>query len=205
MRNRGFSSSLLIIYIDAQALTELAFRKSGGAATCALVSAGSATERAAFRIPTKTGSSSPLALQKELYHADGLSETLLGRTLFFERCVAWTRGPVSPRPWDTLGPRNVRENSMFGQEIVESVETTFFFRGTGNPERSDQPRGMLQPICPAGFHASGGAVARSLRRNPRRGAVEQRDPRGVNPLVFLQPEGKVSGAAACGYRGLHAG
>lgn len=62
MRDRGFSSSLLIIYIDAQALTELAFRKSGGAATCALVSAGSATERAAFRIPTKTSSSSPLAL-----------------------------------------------------------------------------------------------------------------------------------------------
>lgn len=116
---------LLILHTNTRALTDLAFRKSKEAAMRALTSTSSAAERAAAYILAKTGSSSPLGLQKELYYANGLCEAFLGRPLVSERCEAWTRGPVYPRLWETLELRSVREESMFGQEVAEAVGKTF--------------------------------------------------------------------------------
>lgn len=116
---------LLVLHSNAAAISDVAFRKSKEAALNALTMAGNMAERVAAFILAKTGSASPLALQKEMYYAAGLSSAFLGHPLFSERCEAWTRGPVYPRLWEDLELRSVREESLFGQEVAEAVAATF--------------------------------------------------------------------------------
>lgn len=116
---------LVKLYSNAEVLTNVAFNKSKGAAIGALVESGSAVDRAAAFILAKTGSASPLALQKELYYTNGLAIAFSDRPLFTNRCEAWTRGPVFPEIWEDLQLRDAREESLFGLEVADAVTATF--------------------------------------------------------------------------------
>lgn len=116
---------LLVLHSNKEALSKVAFEKSKRASLQFLMSAGSMIERVAAYILARTGSASPLALQKELYYVDGVANAFLGCPLFFERCEAWVRGPVYPQLWKDLALRNVREESLFGEEVAQEIEDTF--------------------------------------------------------------------------------
>lgn len=116
---------LLVLHSNKDMLSKVAFEKSKRAALQHLTSVGSMIERAAAYILAKTGSTSPLALQKELYYVDGVANAFLGHPLFLERCEAWVRGPVYPQLWKDLDLRNVREESLFGEEVAREIEDSF--------------------------------------------------------------------------------
>ena len=116
---------LLKLYGGRDELSGVAFKKSRDATLLVLKEFGRKIECAAAYILGRTGSVSPLALQKELYYADGLCLSYDGGPLFSERCEAWAHGPVFPRLWADADLRDVAEDSLFGDEVADYMAGRF--------------------------------------------------------------------------------
>lgn len=116
---------LLRLYGGRGELSGVAFRKSRDATLQVLRDCGAKIERAAAYIIARTGSASPLALQKELYYADGLCLSYDGAPLFPDRCEAWVYGPVFPRLWEDVELKGIGEESLFGGEVSDALVGTF--------------------------------------------------------------------------------
>ena len=119
---------LLKLYNNINEMSDVAFRKSKDAALRVLRDSGEAIERAAAYLIARTGSGSPLALQKELYYADGLCISYSGAPLFPDRCEAWRYGPVFPRLWEDIELKGIDESLLFGDEVADYLADTFSSR-----------------------------------------------------------------------------
>ena len=117
-------SYLLLLLSNGSALTSIALRKSRTAAQKALIEYGSKADRVAAYLIGKTESNSALALQKELYYAQGLMLSFFGTPLIPERCEAWRMGPVFPEVWDRIKPREVDEEALVNSGLDVCVHDT---------------------------------------------------------------------------------
>lgn len=118
-------SYLLLLLSNGKALTSVALRKSSGSAQRALIEYGSKADRVAAYLIGKTESNSALALQKELYYAQGLMLSFFGAPLIPDRCEAWRMGPVFPEVWERIKPREVDEEALVNSGLDTCVRDTF--------------------------------------------------------------------------------
>lgn len=118
-------SYLLLLLNNGCALSGVARRKSTSAAQKALVTCAPKSDRVAAYLIGRTESNSSLALQKELYYAQGLMLAFYGRPLFSERCEAWKMGPVFPDVWERVKPREVDEELLLESNLDECVRDSF--------------------------------------------------------------------------------
>ena len=117
-------SYLLLLLSNGKDLTSVALRKSRTSAQKALVEYGSKADRVAAYLIGKTESNSSLALQKELYYAQGMMMSFFETPLIPERCQAWRMGPVFPEVWDHIKPREVDEEALVDSGLDECVRGT---------------------------------------------------------------------------------
>ena len=118
-------SYLMILLDNGSSISNVALKKSSAAAKEALLNISSKAERAAAYLIGKTESNSSLALQKELYYAQGLMMAFYGKQLFSTQCEAWQFGPVFPEVWRTIHPREIREEALIDSNLDECVRPTF--------------------------------------------------------------------------------
>lgn len=117
-------SYLFLLLSNGGALTSVALRKSRASAQKTLIEYGSKADRVAAYLIGRTESNSALALQKELYYAQGLMLSFFGVPLIPERCEAWRMGPVFPEIWDRIKPREVDEESLANSGLDVCVRDT---------------------------------------------------------------------------------
>ena len=117
-------SYLLLLLSNGGALTSVALRKSRASAQKALTQYGSKADIVSAYLIGKTESNSALALQKELYYAQGLMLSFFGTPLIPERCEAWRMGPVFPEVWDRIKPREVDEEALINSDLDTCVRCT---------------------------------------------------------------------------------
>lgn len=118
-------SYLLLLLEGGDRLTGVALRKTRAAAQDALVRYGSKAEQVAAYLIGRTESNSSLALQKELYYAQGLCMAFCGRPLIPNHCEAWKLGPVFPEVWLHVHPREVSEEHLANSGLDECVRAHF--------------------------------------------------------------------------------
>ena len=118
-------SFYLLLLNSRDNLTGVALRKAVKATKNALASVSPKVERVCAYLIGKTESNSSLALQKELYYAQGMMLAFFGRTLFDAKCEAWQMGPVFPEVWRRIHPRDVSEESLQGTDLADCVRGTF--------------------------------------------------------------------------------
>ena len=118
-------SFLMLLLENGSVLTGVALKKSKAAASKALVQYGTKAERVCAYLIGRTESNSSLALQKELYYAQGLMLAFFDTPLIPNRCEAWTMGPVFPEVWETIHPREVSEESLVDCGLADCVQDTF--------------------------------------------------------------------------------
>lgn len=117
-------SYLLLLLGNGSVLTSVALRKTRASAQTALVEYGSKADRVAAFLIGKTESNSALALQKELYYAQGLMLSFFGVPLIPDKCEAWKMGPVFPEVWERIKPREVDEEALVGSGLDTCVSDT---------------------------------------------------------------------------------
>ncbi|MEG0759229.1 MAG: DUF4065 domain-containing protein, partial [Raoultibacter sp.] len=90
---------LFTLIKNATLLSSVAYKKSLRATIRLIEQSCTRLEISAGYLLAKTGVCSPLALQKELYYAQGFSFALLPKPLFENSCQAWIHGPVFTEIW----------------------------------------------------------------------------------------------------------
>ena len=118
-------SYLMLLLDSGESISNVALKKSEVAAREALSTISPKFERVCAYLIGKTESNSSLALQKELYYAQGLMMAFFGKELIQNACEAWQLGPVFPDVWRTIHPRDIREEALVGAGLHDCVRGTF--------------------------------------------------------------------------------